>query len=219
VIKGVLLDVDGTLVLSNDAHARSWVEALAACGHTVRLEDVRPLIGMGSDKLLPALIPGIASDSAESEKMSDLHQKIFLEKYALHLRPAPGSRDLVGLLRDSGLKLVVASSASQASLQTLLRAAQVEDLLRQATTADDANNSKPDPDIVHAAFEKIRLPAAEVLMIGDTPYDVEAAGKAGVQLVAVRCGGWDDHRLEGAIAIYDDPADIYNHYKSSPFMD
>lgn len=218
MIKGVLLDIDGTLVLSNDAHAHSWVEALAVFGHQVTFENVWCLIGMGGDKLLPKLVPGLASDSDEGKKISSLREDLFLEKYASHLKPTPGSRDLVSRFKDEGLKLVIASSASQATLQTLLRAAQVEDLLQQATTSDEVDNSKPDPDIVHAALNKVGLDPKEVLMIGDTPYDIESAGKAGVRLVAVLSGGWEDHDLKDAVAVYKDPADILANYNTSPFV-
>jgi len=217
MIKGVLLDVDGTLVLSNDAHARAWVEALEHFGHTITYDDVRWLVGMGGDKVLPRLVPGLESESGQGKRISQYRTKIFLDKYVSTLEPTPGSRALVEKLKQSDLKLMVASSAKKEELNDLLKAARVDDLLKQATTSADADNSKPDPDIIHAALGKIGLPPQEVLMIGDTPYDIEAAGKAGVRMVAVRSGGWKDKDLEGAIAIYDHPADIVEHYETSLF--
>lgn len=217
MIKGVLLDIDGTLVLSNDAHAKSWVGALAKFGYHVEYSAVRPLIGMGSDKLLPQLVEGLDSESNHGKKISKVREEIFLKEYAKDLKPTPGSRALVAKFKDAGLKLMAASSAGSQTLKCLLKAAQVDDLLTQATTSDDAGKSKPDPDIVHAALEKINLDPTDVLMVGDTPYDIEAAGRAGVQVVAVRCGGWKDKNLEGAIAIYDDPADILAQFETSPF--
>lgn len=208
MIKGVLLDVDGTLVLSNDAHAQSWVEAFAHFGYEVTFAKVRSLIGMGGDKLIPTLVSQLSSETGVGKEISEVRSQLFLQEYASKLKPAPGSRDLVQKMLRGGLKLMVASSAKEKELDKLLKAAGVDDLLREATTSDDADNSKPDPDIVHAALTKIGLPPEQVIMIGDTPYDIEAAGKAGVRVVAVRCGGWSDKDLEGAVAIYDDPADI-----------
>ena len=115
-----------------------------------------------------------------------------------------------------GLTLAVASSAKPEELEALLRIAGAEDLIEGASSADDVENSKPDPDVVHAALRRLRLPPAEVLMIGDTPYDVEAARRAGVVAVAFRSGGWDDAGLAGAIAIYDDPADLLGPFRRVP---
>lgn len=217
MLKGVLLDVDGTLVLSNDAHAEAWVEAFARFDRIVSYEDVRWLIGMGGDKLIPELAPGLNSESGTGKKISEYRSELFQEKYAPALIPAPGSRAFVEKLLASGLKLMVASSAKKTELKTLLEAAQVDDLLQEATTSNDAENSKPDPDIIQAALQKIGLPPNQVVMVGDTPYDLEAASRTGIKLLAVRCGGWPDKDLTGAIEIYDDPADILNNYETSPF--
>ncbi len=217
MIKGVLLDVDGTLVLSNDAHAESWAKAFKKFGYDIEFRAVRSLIGMGSDKLLPKLVPGLDYNSNKAQKMREFRSQLFLEEYAPSLKPTPGSRELILRLKENKLKLIVASSASQNELSTLLKAAKVDDLLTEATTSDQADESKPDPDIIHAALTKLGLLPEQTVMLGDTPYDIEAAGRAGVQLIAVRCGGWKDEDLTGAIAIYDDPADIATHYDTSPF--
>jgi HAD superfamily hydrolase (TIGR01509 family) len=214
-MRGILLDVDGTLVLSNDAHAHSWVEAFAKYGYDLDFDDVRRLIGMGGDKLIPGLVPGLNKESGPGKDISQYRSRLFAEKYASNLKEAPGSRELVLRMRESGLRLLVASSANAEELQYLLKAAKVDDLLTEATTSSDAEQSKPDPDIIQAALEKIGLPASEVLMIGDTPYDIEAAGRSGVGLMAVRCGGWSDRDLEGALAVYDDPADLLVNYEQA----
>lgn len=204
-------------MLSNDAHAESWVEAFAHFDYKVRYDDVRQLIGMGGDKLMPKLVPGLDNESGVGKEISQFRTKLFLDRYAPKLQSAPGSRLLVEHMLQKSLKLMIASSAKEDELQTLLKAARVDDLLKEATTSSDADNSKPDPDIVHAALGKIGLPPQQVLMLGDTPYDIDAAGKAGVRLAAVRTGGWKDSELEGAIVIYDDCEDILAHYDDSPF--
>jgi HAD superfamily hydrolase (TIGR01509 family) len=211
MIKGILFDVDGTLVDSNDAHAQAWVEAFAAHGHEVAFEDIRKLIGMGGDKLLLAINPKLSGTEGTGKAISDSRQKIFLEKYAASLQPTPGSRELVGAVISVGIRTMVASSAKSEELEHLLAAAGVADLLTDATTSDDVEKSKPDPDIVTTAVAKIGLPADEVVMLGDTPYDIEASLKAGVPCIALRSGGWDDEDLRGAIAIYDNPADVLAH--------
>jgi HAD superfamily hydrolase (TIGR01509 family) len=215
-VRGVLLDIDGTLVDSNDAHTRAWVEALRRGGHRVTYDEVRRLIGMGSDNLLPALV-GIEKESAEGEKLSKSWSEIFTREYLPYLKATPGSRELVYRMRESGLRLAVASSAEKEMLESLLEIAGVADLVKEATTSGDADNSKPDPDIVQGALQKIGLPPGEVLMLGDTPYDIEAAAKAGVGVVALRSGGWDDAGLRGALAVYDSPADLLSHFEESPF--
>ncbi len=197
-MKGILLDIDGTLVLSNDAHAHAWVESFEHHGYTVTFDQVRPLIGMGGDQLMPKLVSELYTESGTGKQIGDYRNKLFLDKYAPNLHAAPGSRELVRRFQQDGHKLIAASSASKTTLGSLLKAAQVEDLLREATTSSEADNSKPEPDIVVAALEKIGMLPEQTFMIGDTPYDLEAATHAGVKLVAVRCGGWSDADLAGS---------------------
>jgi HAD superfamily hydrolase (TIGR01509 family) len=208
------LDVDGTLVDSNDAHAHSWVEALAEHGIDVPFERVRRLIGKGGDKLLPE-VSGIPEDSPQGQAISKLRQAIFKERYLPHLRPTRGARELLHFLRERGFRRAVASSAKEDELGALLRICGGEALVEHKTSSDDADRSKPDPDIVGAALQKLGLSPGEVVMLGDTPYDVEAAGRAGIGTVAVRCGGWDDAGLAGALAVYADPADLLEHFATS----
>jgi HAD superfamily hydrolase (TIGR01509 family) len=212
MIRGILFDIDGTLLLSNEAHAHAWQDAFAKHGFSVELDALRKLIGMGSDKLIESLFPEMNDEAGVGNAIKDDRTAIFLETYTTGLQPAPGARELVMAVQRAGLKTVAASSASSKELAVLLKAAGVDDLLTEATTSDDVDNSKPDADIVEAALDKIGLPASEVLMIGDTPYDIEAASKAGARCVAVRCGGWHDAALAGAIRIYDDPADVQVHW-------
>ncbi len=215
-LQGIILDVDGTLVLSNDAHASAWVEAFAEHGYEVPFERVRALIGMGGDKLLPTVIPGLSDETGVGKAVAERRKEIFAERYAPTLQPAPGSRQLLLRLRADGLRLVVASSAKKEELDSLLKAAQVDDLISDVTTSSDAEESKPAPDIVGVALDKLGLEPSQVLMLGDTPYDVESAGGCGVAVLAVRCGGFTDDQLADARAIYDDPADLLANYDSSP---
>lgn len=216
MLRGILLDIDGTLLLSNDAHARAWVDAYHEFGYDVPFERIQPLIGMGGDKLIKQVTPDLDEESEPGKDVAARRREIFLQIYAPGLQPAPGARALVQRLRDLGLRLTVATSAKGEELQPLLEAAGVADLIEEKTTSDDAEASKPDPDIVQAALQKSGLPPGDVLMLGDTPYDVESAGKAGVGLVAFRCGGHSDEDLHGALSVYDDPQDLLTHWPDSP---
>ena len=214
MLQGVIFDIDGTLVDSNDAHAQSWVDTFAEAGYDVPFDVVRPLIGMGADKLLPKTI-GIHHDSEEGKKLIKRRSEIFRKEYLHSLRPLEGSRDLVLRIRSEGLKPIVATSAKDEELKDLLEAAEVADLMEEKATASDAKRSKPDPDIVEAAIEESELDPSNLVMIGDTPYDIEAASKAKVRTIAFRSGGWTDEELKGAVEIYDGPADLLARLDSS----
>ncbi|HEX6478677.1 MAG TPA: HAD family hydrolase [Ktedonobacteraceae bacterium] len=217
-IRGVILDVDGTLVLSNDAHAQSWMEAMADFGYYIPYEKVRSLIGMGGDKVLPETI-GLQKDSEEGIKISAKRKEIFKKRYLPVLQSAPGARELLEYMRVHGLKLAIASSSEKDELKALLQVAGASDLIQEETSSSDASRSKPDPDVMQVTLQRIGLPANQVLMLGDAPYDIEAAAKVGVGTIALRCGGWTDPELKGALAIYNDPADLLDHYGTSPLGD
>ena len=215
-IRAVLLDVDGTLVDSNDAHARAWVDAFAEFEFDVPYERVRSLIGMGGDNLLPEAIE-IEKETPRGEALSKRRGEIFKERYLQTINPFRGTRELLERMRAEGLEIAIGTSAQKEDLKPLLEIADVVDLIDSKATSDDAENSKPDPDIIQAALKCLRLPASEVLMVGDTPYDIEAAARAGVRTVAFRSGGWTDGGLRGAIAVYAGPWDLLDRFASSPF--
>jgi HAD superfamily hydrolase (TIGR01509 family) len=215
--RAVILDVDGTLIDSNDAHASAWVDACAEAGFSVDFHEARRLIGMGGDKVLPRLT-GLTEESDEGKRLTERRGEIFRERYLPTLKPFPGARALLERFREDGLELAVATSASEKDLEPLLKQAGVQDLIDQSTSSDDADESKPDPDIVRAALRRVGVEAGEAVMLGDTPYDVEASGRAGVACVALRCGGWDDEALGRAVAVYQDPTELLARYDESPFM-
>ena len=217
-IQGVILDVDGTLVLSNDAHAQAWVEAFADFGYEVKFQEVRPLIGMGGDQIVPKFAPGLSSKEGKGKEIGDRRKELIITKFGPNLAPAKGARQLIAKMQEQNLRLLIATSATSQELSVLLKAAQVDDLLNpeEATTSSDAEASKPAPDVVEAALSKLQMQPNQVVMVGDTPYDIESASKAGVKTIAVRCGGFDDSQLKDAIAIYDDPADFLAQYDRSP---
>jgi phosphoglycolate phosphatase-like HAD superfamily hydrolase len=215
-IQTVLLDVDGTLIDSNDEHAYAWVDVGREFGYEIEYERVRRMIGMGGDKVLPELT-GLTEDSAEGKRILERRGEIFRAQYAPLLQPFEGARDLLVRMRADGYQLVVATSASEEDLDVLLERAGLDDVIGKATSSDDADESKPAPDIIEAALAKGKTGPQNAVMLGDTPYDVKAANRAGVKCVALRCGGWEDDELRGAHAIYDDPADLLRRYSESIF--
>jgi HAD superfamily hydrolase (TIGR01509 family) len=206
-VKAVLFDVDGTLVDSNDAHARAWVKAFEEHGAKVDPIEVRRSIGMGGDKLMPA-VSGIAEESPIGTKIAERRGEIFKREFLPSLRAFPGAGKLVEAITRRGLIAVAASSAQDDELKPLLEVAGAQSLMDATTSSDDADESKPAPDIVHAALRRARVQPSEAVMIGDTPYDVAAARSAGVRIIAFRCGGWLDPDLVGATETYDGPWDL-----------
>lgn len=216
MIRSVILDIDGTLLISNNAHARAFVDAASELGIAAPpVAEVQRLVGMGGDKLIPKAF-GFTQESEQGQKLEERKGNIFRSRYLHTLEPTPGTRRLLERLRDDGYGLVVATSANKEDLEGLLEQAGVHDLIDDATSGGEVEESKPEPDIVHAALDQAGVPAEQAIMIGDTPYDVEAASRAGVTILCVRTGGWSDAELKGALAVYDDPEDLLAHYGETP---
>ena len=207
MLKAVLFDVDGTLVDSNEAHTAAWVQAFSEFNIAVDPDKVRRCIGMGGDKLMPTVV-GMTADSPLGSRVSERRGEIFTSEFLPHLKPFRDAGALVAAVKARGLTAVAASSAKKDELTGLLKVAGAESLMDATTSSDDAEESKPDPDIIIAALKRAGARAQEAVMIGDTPYDLEAASRAGVQMIAFRCGGWRDDHLRGAAEIYDGPWDL-----------
>jgi HAD superfamily hydrolase (TIGR01509 family) len=211
--KTLLFDVDGTLIDSNGAHAESWTGALLEHGVRVELEQIRRMIGMGGDKILPA-VAHVSEDSDVGRSIARRKKEIFAA-FLPWLQPTRGARALVEYLREQRIELIIATSADDREMSTLLQRAGISDLFPERTSKDDASASKPDPDIVKAAMAKSWARPQETLLIGDTPYDIEAADRAGIGAIALRCGGhWPDSSLRGALKILDDPQVLLEYWTS-----
>jgi HAD superfamily hydrolase (TIGR01509 family) len=214
-LKAVFFDIDGTLIDSNDAHTKAWVQTLRHHGRSVGYEQMRRLIGKGSDKVFAEVL-GIDADSALAQRITKDRTQLLLSSFIPHLEPTPGARLLVQGLRSDGLRLVIASSSGE-ELPALLAQAGLQDLLHTAVSSDEARESKPDGDIIEVALRKAGVQPNEAVMVGDTPYDIAAAKAAGVKCIALRCGGyWDDAALSEAAAIFDDPGALLRHWADSP---
>lgn len=218
-IHGIIFDIDGTLVDSNDAHAHAWQQAMADYGYDVSFDKIRPLIGMGGDKVLPELL-SIQKDSEPGEKIDKRRSQVFKERYLPHLRAFPGAIELLRHLHDRGFILAIATSSKPDEMASLLHIVDphAADLFTQEVSSKESSQSKPDPDAIQVALKRTQCPSDRVLMVGDTAYDIEAATRAGIKTIAFRSGGWSDRDLQGAIAIYDGPADLLAHYEESPLV-
>jgi membrane protein len=214
MLKAILFDIDGTLVDSNDYHVLAWDEAFRAAGYSFDRQTLHDQIGKGADNYVPALLPDASPD--EAERLGDAHGPIYKQRYLPLVKPFPGARDLLARCRDVGLKVVLASSAAGEELRHYVELLDIGDILDATTSADDVGCSKPCPDIFDTARQKAGVAPDEALVVGDTPYDIEAAAKAGMKAIGVRSGKFSDESLSGAVAIFDDVAEILDRFDASP---
>lgn len=216
-MKSVIFDMDGTLIDSVDFHAMAWQKAFRAFGHDFDLMRIRGQIGKGGDQLMPVFISQAEIDRI-GQQIEALRGEIFARDYLPRIKAFDGVRDLFERLLKDGAHIALASSAKSEELQSYKRIAGIADLLDAETSSDDAQESKPHPDIFQAALVKLGgISASDAIAVGDTPYDAEAAGKAGLQTIGLLCGGWraDELREAGCGDVYRDPADLLRHYQSS----
>jgi len=215
MIRAVIFDIDGTLVDSVDAHAASWQIALDEFGHTVSFADVRYQIGKGGDQLLKVFL---TTDQIreQGEALEAASKECFMRDFMRSVRGFPKVRELFKKLRDDGKQIVLASSASAEELKSYKEKAGIVDLLDEETSKDEVSKSKPHADIFETAFSKLHdVDKAETLIIGDSPWDALAAGRAGIRCIAVLCGGFSKEDLPNAgfESAWDDPADLLSHYE------
>lgn len=216
-IDAILFDIDGTLVDSNDLHVLAWEEAFAQVGAAFDRHVIHDQIGKGTDMLVPTLLPD--ADEDQQTALGERHGKIFKAKYLEAAKPFAQAHAVLAHAHGLGQQVVLASSASQAELDHYIDLLDARDLIAATTSSDDVENTKPAPDIFATALEKLPgIDAGNVIVVGDTPYDIEAAAKCGIAAVAVRSGKFKDAQLNsaGAVAIYDDVAALLAGYATSP---
>lgn len=213
-MKAFIFDLDGTLVDSNELHVDSWDAAFRHFGKQFPREQLRAQTGKGSDQYLPEFLTPeeIKCFGRELDKYrSDLFKKEFLPR----VEPFPLVRELFQHIRADGRQIVLATSGKKSETEHYTKLLRIGGLIAGQTTADDADESKPAPDIFTAALEKLGgVIADEAVVVGDTRFDMEAAGKAGLRAIAVTCGGTDERilRAAGALAVYRDPTDLLASY-------
>jgi HAD superfamily hydrolase (TIGR01549 family) len=210
MIKAFIFDIDGTLIDSNDFHAKAWERAFAEYGKIIPLQKLRGRIGKGSDQLLPEFL-----DPEELKRIgkpvAELSDKIFKKDYLLQVRPFPKVRELFKKIRETGARIALGTSSKEDMVAQYMILAQIEDLVERSASADDAKASKPQPDIFHAAMRQLGNPSREsVRVVGDTPYDALAARRANLRPIGLLCGGFSRESLlaSGCENIYEDPAQM-----------
>jgi HAD superfamily hydrolase (TIGR01509 family) len=209
-----VLDVDGTLVDTNYHHALAWFRAFRAEGIVLPMWRLHRHVGMGGDKFVAA----VAGDDVEQrlgDRLRDGWERLF-DELIDEVEPLAGARDLMQELKRRGHPVVLASSAVDAHLQAFLDKLDARELADSWTTKDDVEASKPDPDLVEAALDKART--REAVMIGDTPWDVKAAAKAGIETICVVTGGFSKQELEdaGAAAVYESLNELQRDLDETP---
>lgn len=216
-IKAALFDVDGTLIDSNDFHAEAWQRTFAEFGQDIPFDQVRAQIGKGADNLMPALLPADFVE-AKREDMESFRGDLFTREYIDRIKPFPGVRALLERVRAAGIDIVLASSGTEEEVAHHLDLIGCTDLVAETTSADDAEHSKPSPDIFAAALAKQGgVKADEAVVIGDSPYDMQAAKALGIRTIGFRSGGFPDDVLTtaGADEIYDGAADLLTRFDKS----
>lgn len=217
--KAVIFDIDGTLLDSVDLHAQAWREALQHFGHDIPYAEIRSQIGKGGDQLLPVFL----SEAELKERGKEIEKyrgDLFKSKYLSKVKPFPCVRELFLKVKAEGQQVALASSAKGDELKEFEEIAHIQDLVEVETSSADAKRSKPHPDIFEAALDRLGdgVKREEVVVVGDSPHDAEAAKRAGLRAVGVRCGGFPEKDLldAGCIAIYDGPEELLQRYEETP---
>ena len=226
MIEAVIFDIDGTLVDTVDFHAQSWDRTFQHFGHQIPYEQIRAQIGKGSDKLMPvffSLEELNESDDGSSptfgERMRDYRRELYKREYHSRIKAFPQVRELFKRIKADGKRVALASSATKDDVATYKQIMDVEDLIDAATTTSEVESSKPEPDVFFVTLDKLGgIAPNNVIVVGDTPYDAEAAGKANLRTIGVLSGGFPEENLRqaGCIAIYQNIADLLSHYDESP---
>ena len=218
MIKAVIFDIDGTLIDSVGEHAESWVRTFKKFGKEISIEEAKKLIGMGSDQFLGDYFTKEEIEEKKRE-IDKYRSELFAAEYMSKIKPFPKIRELFLKLKEDGIKIALASSATEEEVEKYEEIACIKDLVEKKTSADDAAESKPEPDIFQAAFDKLgRIDKQCVVVIGDTPYDAIAAKKAELNCIGVLTGGWSEEKLleSGCWKVFQDINEIFEEgYKTA----
>ena len=214
MIKAIIFDLDGTLVDSVDYHAQAWVKAFKEYGYDIPFEKVRQEIGKDSKFLIEDLLPAEEAQKHKSD-LADYHDKYYQDNFLEKVQPFPQVKELFEAIKKDGIKTILASSAKKEMVEHYKKLLDIKDLVDGATSTDDVDKSKPEPQIFQSALEKLGdLSTEEVIAVGDSPYDAIAAAKISLRTIGVLAGGFERETLTqaGCVAIYQDPADLLDNY-------
>jgi HAD superfamily hydrolase (TIGR01509 family) len=215
LIEAFIFDIDGTLIDSVDFHAEAWVKAFRKFGKEIKFYEARRQVGKGGDQYLPEfLLKKEIKDFGKA--VEDERGKIFKSRFLPKIEAFTKVRELFEKIKKDERRAVLASSAPADELKVYKKIARIEDLIEEETSADDAEKSKPEPDIFQAALDKLgKISKKNVLVIGDTAYDAEAATKINLKTVGVLTGGWTRSELlsAGCVEVFADVGEILANYE------
>jgi HAD superfamily hydrolase (TIGR01509 family) len=213
--RGVLFDVDGTLIDSSYIHTIAWWGAFREHGYDIPMASIHHYVGMGGDRLVDSLLPEGRERSADPEVMAS-HGALYASHWPA-LRAFKGAKDLLAQCHAGGLAVALASSARKKDLEVMGSVLDAHAFIDAATSANDAKESKPAPDILVAALDAIGVAAADAVFVGDAVWDMMAAGALGIPAIGVTCGGVSAAELReaGAAEVYDGPQDLLHNLTSS----
>ena len=212
----LLTDIDGTLVDSNALHAEAWRRTFEHFGIQIGMDEAWRQIGKGGDQVIPIFVP--KADCERLEKpIKEFRKQIFHRDYMPRIVAFAKAHELLVRVRAVGMKIALATSSEQEDLSTYGKILGMEDLVDEASSSADAKASKPEADIFAAALKKVNMRPEHAVALGDTPWDAQAAGKLGIPVIGLTCGGWkrDDLRDAGCVEVWQDPADLLLHFDES----
>lgn len=209
-----ILDIDGTLIDTNYQHALAWFRAFKECGIILPIWRIHRGIGMGGDHMIEALC-GKDKEKELGDQIRDA-EKGFYEELIDEVVPVEGAREFIVDLKQRGHPIVLASSAKGNEVDHYLDLLDCRDIVDAWTTSEDVENTKPNPDLVLAAMEKVE--GSDAVMVGDSTFDCEAAKRAGIETVAVMTGGFseDELREAGAAAVFESIVQLGEDVRNTP---
>src|SRR5215208_433525 len=205
LVKAVFLDIDGMLMDTNYLHIEAWAQAFEEVGARPLRSRIHHEVGKGSDKLIPEFV-----EDGKAERVSELHSEHY-GKLQERGHPLPGAKELISSLVEGGYEVWLATSAEPEELEHHMQELGAEDNIAGVVSSDEAEESKPSPDIFGLALERAEVSAEDAVVVGDSIWDIEAAKEAGVRVAAVMTGGaFSRAELEeaGAYAVYEDCAEL-----------
>jgi HAD superfamily hydrolase (TIGR01509 family) len=219
MVKALLCDIDGTLVQSNWLHAESWQVAFGAIGIHLELEEIRRQIGKGGDELIPVFVPWWKREAVE-EPLNAFRKEVLHQDYLHRITPLAHARDFLARCKQEGIRIALSTSAEKDELEFYKKLVGMEDLVDEETSATDADRAKPHPDIFQATLKRLGLKPTECIALGDTPYDAESAGKAGLRTIGVETGGWTKEELytAGCVEVYSSVGELLQHFDESALV-
>ena len=217
MVRAAIFDIDGTLVDSNDLHVEAWQETFRHFGKEFAYNDLRAQVGKGGDQYLPAFLSE-AELRQHGEDINSYRSALFRKEYIDRVRAFPKVRELFERIKQDGKRIALASSGNEEDSARFIKLMHIGGLFDAQTSKNDVARSKPSPDVFLRALNLLHLQPDEAVVIGDTPYDVQAAKKIGLPIIGLLCGGFseDELRAEGAVGIFRDPADLLENYARSP---